>query len=140
MSATASAELEDNPEPTGTVVSTCRSAGATTTPRSSQGADDPGDEAPPRWFERRRFGRAVDRYRDEPVELADDRAHLVPIRRRVTRTVQARSIGERQDEAVVVVGVVAHEVDPSGGDEGGHPDHSDFSDFTAVRPSSILVA
>ena len=34
---------------------------------------------------------------------------------------------QRQDEPVVVVGVVAHEVDPSRSDKGGHRRHSDFN-------------
>ena len=46
MSATASAELDDSPEPTGTVVSTCRSAGATATPRSTRARTTPATKRP----------------------------------------------------------------------------------------------
>jgi len=43
---------------------------------------------------------------------------------------------EGQDEAVVVVGVVAHEVHAAGGDNCPHRSHSDY---IAAAPASILV-
>ena len=149
VSATASAELDDSPDPTGTVDVTSRSAPATATPALDERAHDARRRTGPT-AARPSAGRSLPSTGDVDARrrARRDGACTAPsVRRRVDPRPAAAVDRQRQDEAVVVVGVVAHEVHPSRGADAGAAARGSRRHYVGrsltsprCRPSSILVA
>ncbi len=107
-----SAELDDNPAPTGTVDDSAPSSPSRCDTAIGERRDGTGDESTPPGFDRHRRGGADGREIDRSLELRRSDPDATAVGGPVgddTVTVDR----EREDESVVVVGVVAHEVHAS---------------------------
>ena len=140
VSATASAELDDSPEPTGTVELIASSAAATRTPAVGRAPVRPRPRSGPR-SARPCAGSSLPSAATStaPGDVVRDGGHpAIPTRRDRGDACTPRSIASGRTKPAVVVGVVAHEVHPTRERRSGPrrrrvPAQIGRSDFTRAR-------